>query len=116
MRSYRTLLLKYPLERLPPEAVAQLLKVQEEFRRWAEEWARSGGKAPAPEQRPLKYFAERFIHAAGVLEWLREHVIKRGSASSTPTSPSWSWGLTNRLEPQMRLSQPVAVELKNVRG
>jgi hypothetical protein len=26
MKSYRTLVLKYPLERLPPEAVAQLLK------------------------------------------------------------------------------------------
>ena len=61
MKTYRTLLLKYPLERLPPKAVAQLLKVQQEFRRWTEEWARSGGKTPAPEQRPLKYFAKEFI-------------------------------------------------------
>ena len=40
MRSYRTLLLKYPLEKLQPEAaekIAQLLKAQQEFRRWAEE-------------------------------------------------------------------------------
>ena len=81
MRSYRTLVLKYPLEKLQPEAaekVAQLLKVQQEFRRWAEEWARSGGKTPLPEQRPLKYFAKEFIHAAGALEWLREHVVKHG--------------------------------------
>jgi len=77
MRSYRTLLLKYPLEKLQPEAaekIAQLLKIQQEFRRWAEEWARSGGKAPGP----LKYFAKEFIHAAGALEWLKEQTVKRG--------------------------------------
>jgi len=81
MRSYRTLVLKYPLEKLQPETaekVAQLLKVQEEFRRWAWEWARSGGKAPLPEQRPLKYFAEKFIHAARAFDWLRSHVVKHG--------------------------------------
>jgi len=78
MKSYRTLVLKYPLERLPPETVVQLLKAQEEFRRWAKEWARSGGKTPAPEQRPLKYFAKEFLQAAKALEWLREHVIKHG--------------------------------------
>jgi len=81
MRSYRTLVLKYRVEKLQPEAaekVAQLLKAQQEFRRWAWEWARSGGKAEKPEQRPLKYFAEKFLHAAGALDWLREHVIKHG--------------------------------------
>jgi Transposase and inactivated derivatives len=80
-RAYRTLLLKYPLEKLPPETVekiAQLLKIQEEFRRWAWEWAKSGGKAEKPEQRPLKYFAKEFIHAARALEWLKDRVIKRG--------------------------------------
>jgi len=81
MRSYRTLLLKYPLEKLQPEVaekIAQLLKVQQEFRRWAWEWARSGGKVPAPEQRPLKYFAKKFIHAARAFDWLRGHVVKHG--------------------------------------
>ena len=78
MRSYRTLLLKYPLEKLQPEAVAQLLKVQEEFRRWAEEWARSGGKTPAPGQNPLKYFAEKFIYAAWALDWLKDRMIRHG--------------------------------------
>jgi len=81
MRSYRTLLLKYRIERVPPEAaekVAQLLKAQVEFRRWAEERARSGGRAPLPEQRPLKRFANEFIHAAGALSWLKDRVIKRG--------------------------------------
>jgi len=79
MKTYRTLVLKYRVEKLPPEAaekIAQLLKIQQEFRRWAEEWARSGGKTP--EQRPLKYFANEFIHAARALEWLKDRVIKRG--------------------------------------
>ena len=79
MKSYRTLVLKYRVEKLPPEAaekVAQLLKAQVEFRRWAWEWARSGGKTP--EQRPLKYFAEKFIHAARAFDWLRSHVVKHG--------------------------------------
>jgi len=31
MKAYRTLLLKYPLEKLQPEAVVQLLKAQQEF-------------------------------------------------------------------------------------
>ena len=81
MRSYRTLVLKYRVEKLQPETaekVAQLLKVQQEFRQWAEEWARSGGKAPMPEQRPLKYFAEKFIYAAGAFDWLRSRVVKHG--------------------------------------
>jgi len=74
-------LLKYPLEKLQPETaekIAQLLKIQQEFRRWAWEWARSGGKTPAPEQRPLKYFAEKFLHAASALSWLREQTVKHG--------------------------------------
>ena len=81
MKSYRTLLLKHRVEKLQPETaekVAQLLKVQQEFRRWAEEWTKSGGETPLPEQRPLKYFAEKFIHTAGALEWLKDRVIKRG--------------------------------------
>jgi len=81
MKTYRTLVLKYRVERLQPETaekVAQLLKVQQEFRQWAEEWARSGGKAPMPEQRPLKYFAEKFIYAAGAFDWLRSRVVKHG--------------------------------------
>jgi len=78
MKSYRTLVLKYRVEKLPPEAVAQLLKIQQEFRQWAWEWARSGGKTPLPEQRPLKYFAVKFIYAARAFDWLRSHVVKHG--------------------------------------
>jgi hypothetical protein len=93
-RVYRTLLLKHRVEELPSETVekiAQLLKVQQEFRRWAEEWARSGGKAPMPEQRPLKYFAKEFIHAAGALEWLKEQRLSAASSRRLYSTPSSGW-------------------------
>ena len=68
---YRTLVLKYDLLKLPPDAaekVSALLKVQEEFRRWAEGWLR--GDAEKPRQNPLKYFAKTFLHAGRALDWL----------------------------------------------
>jgi hypothetical protein len=40
---YRSLVLRYDLLRLPPEIaekISALLKVQEEFRRWANQWLR----------------------------------------------------------------------------
>ncbi len=76
MGKYRTLLLKYDV--VSPETlekVIQFLKVQKEFRKWVEEWAKNG--APLPQQNPLKYFARQFIHAAKALDWLR-------SVGSTP--------------------------------
>jgi len=69
---YRTLVLKYDLLRLPPEVAGKipaLLQVQEEFRSWTTEWAKSGGSLPLP-KRP--YFAEKFLHARKMLNWLRE--------------------------------------------
>jgi len=77
-RVYRTLLLKYPLEKLQPEAVVQMLKVQQEFHRWAEQWARSNGKTPLPREEPLRRLAVGFVQAASALGWLRERVFKRG--------------------------------------
>jgi putative transposase len=81
MEAYRALLLRYDIMRLPPEIqqrVPALLRVQEEFRKWASEWAKSGGKAPLPEENPLRYLAHKFVHAYSVSEWLREQTIKRG--------------------------------------
>jgi len=105
MKTYRTLVLKYPLEKLPPETVVQLLKIQQEFRRWAEEWARSGGKAEKPEQNPLKYFAEKFLQAARALEWLREHVIKHGFR------PPLAFNAQLRLNSERDVSRGVFVDL-----
>jgi hypothetical protein len=71
---YRALVLKYNLLRLPPEEgekIPALIRVQEEFRKWAAEWAKSGGKEPPPERNPLKYFAEEFLHAGNALDWLK---------------------------------------------
>jgi len=68
---YRTLLLKYNL--LHPEVagkVPALLKMQEEFRKWVTEWTKSKGSLPLPE-RPLKYFAQKFIYANKMLNWLK---------------------------------------------
>jgi putative transposase len=72
--------LKYDILRLPPEVQAkipELLKIQEEFRRWASEWARSNGKVPMPEENPLRYLAREFVHAYSALDWLRARVVKR---------------------------------------
>jgi putative transposase len=80
-RAYRTLVLKYDVLRLPPEVqqkIPALLKIQAEFQAWAAEWARSGGKVPMPEGSPLKYLAQKFVHAYSASEWLRERVVKRG--------------------------------------
>jgi len=74
-KTYRTLVLKYDVSKLPPEVASKipaLLKVQEEFRNWATEWAKSGGSLHPPERNPMKYFAEEFLHAGNALDWLRE--------------------------------------------
>ena len=77
--AYRTLVLKYNLLRLPPEdagKVSALLKIQEEFSRWATEWALSGGRAPPPRNNPLKYFAHRFLYASRALDWLMKKSVE----------------------------------------
>jgi putative transposase len=80
LKSYRTLVLKYDLLKLPPETtekISALLKVQEEFRRWTTEWAESGDKESPPGRNPLKYFANRFLYASRMLDWF-EGVRKNG--------------------------------------
>jgi putative transposase len=80
-RAYRALVLKYDILRLPPEAqqkAAKLLEVQQKFRAWASEWARSNGRMPLPEGNLLKYLAQKFVRAWRALEWLRGRVIKHG--------------------------------------
>ena len=66
MKVYRTLLVRRKVGEIPPEQLAQFIKVQEEFRRWATEWYKSGGKTPMPEGNPLKYFAKELKHAAKI--------------------------------------------------
>ena len=81
MRACRALLLRHGIMRLPPgmqQRVAKLLEVQQKFRAWASEWAGSDGRAP-PREMPLRYLAERFVHAWRALDWLRARAIKRGT-------------------------------------
>ena len=57
--AYRTLRIRRKVEEIPPEQLNRFVEVQQQFRRWATDWYKSGFKAPMPEQNPLKYFAEK---------------------------------------------------------
>jgi putative transposase len=110
MENYRTLVLKYNLLRLPEVAdkIPALLRVQEEFRRWADGWAKSGGSLPPPE-RPLKYFAEEFLHAAKAFDWLRE--IKKNGIEVRGTKPPLIFDAQLRLGGERDVSRGVLVDL-----
>jgi putative transposase len=111
MGKYRALVLKYNLLRLPPEVaekIPALLRVQEEFRKWAAEWAKSGGSLPPPE-RPLKYFAEEFLHAAKAFDWLRE--IKKNGIEVRGTKPPLIFDAQLRLGGERDVSRGVLIDL-----
>jgi len=107
---YRTLVLKYGLSRLQPEAekIPALLRVQEEFRRWTTAWAKSGGKAPPPKRNPLRYFAVEFLHAGNALDWLRE--IKKNGTVEKMRSPL-VFNVQLRLGNERDMSKGVLVDL-----
>jgi len=77
-KTYRALVLRYPLDTPLLEAhrekVVDLLRVQEEFRRWA---VSAGGRGELPRQNPLKYFAQKLLHAGNALDWLRKSGARR---------------------------------------
>jgi len=58
-----------------------------------------------PEQNPLKYFAEKFIHAARALDWLRVHVVKHGFR------PPLAFNTQLRLDNERDVSRGVLVDL-----
>jgi putative transposase len=108
-RAYRTLVLKYDLLRLPPEAaekVSALLKVQEEFRRWATEWLR--GEAEKPERNPLKYFVVEFLYAGKALDWL--YGVKNGTTPKR-LKPPLIFNAQLRLDKEKDFSTGVFVDL-----
>jgi len=110
-KTYRTLVLKYDVSKLPPEEAGKipaLLKVQEEFRNWATEWAKSGGSLHPPERR-LKYFAERFIHAAKALDWLKE--IKKSGIEVKKLRPPLFFDIQLRLNDEKDIGRGVLVDL-----
>jgi putative transposase len=111
-KTYRTLVLKYDLLRLPPEVaekIPALLRVQEEFRKWAAEWAKNRGKEPPPERNPLRYFAERFIHGAKSLDWLRE--IKKNGTEVRGAKPPLIFDAQLRLNNERDVSRGILADL-----
>jgi putative transposase len=110
--AYRSLVLKYDLLRLPPEIaekIPKLLEVQEEFRRWADEWAKSGGFLPPPERNPLKYFANKFFHANKMLNWLKG--LKKNGIELRGTRPPLIFDAQLRLGGERDVSRGVLIDL-----
>jgi hypothetical protein len=78
MKTYRTLVLKYDILKLPPEVAsksAELLQVQEEFRQWASRQLKNP-KTPKPVEKPLKYFAMEFLYALKFLVGVKKNGVK----------------------------------------
>ncbi|KUO84369.1 MAG: transposase [Thermoproteus sp. CIS_19] len=110
MGKYRALVLKYNLLRLPPEVaekIPALLRVQEEFRKWAAEWAKSGGSLPPPE-RPLKYFAEEFLHAGNALGLKG---LKKNGIEVRGTKPPLIFDAQLRLSKERDKSRGILVDI-----
>ncbi len=111
--AYRTLVLKYDLLRLPPEAaekIPMLLKVQEEFRKWVMEWAKSGGSLPLPERGPLKYFVTRFLYAGRALDWLRG--LKKSGVEVKKAQPPLVFDAQLRLNDEKDAGYGVFVDIQ----
>jgi putative transposase len=110
MENYRTLVLKYDLSRLPPEVAGKipaLLKMQEEFQRWAADWIR--GSASLPEHNPLRYFAKVFLHASKMLNWLRG--LKKNGIEVKKMRPPLIFDAQLRLSSERDISRGVLVDL-----
>ena len=109
---YRALVLKYNLLRLPPEAaekIPALIRVQEEFRKWAAEWAKSGGSLPPPERNPLRYFAKEFLRANKMLNWLKG--LKKNGVEVRGTRPPLIFDAQLRLGSERDVSRGVLADL-----
>jgi putative transposase len=108
---YRALVLKYDLNRLEAaEKVSALLKVQEEFRRWATEWALSGGKEPMPERIPLRHFANWFIYAGSTFDWLRG--VKKSGVEVKKMRPPLIFNVQLRLGKERDVGSGVLVDVQ----
>jgi len=108
--AYRTLVLGYDLYRPEvAERISALLKIHEEFCRWATEWVRSGGREPPPKQNPLKYFAEKYIHAGRALDWLRG--IKKSNIKTEKARPPLIFNAQLRVENERDVGNGVLVDL-----
>ncbi len=111
MGKYRTLVLRYDLLRLPPEAagkISALLKVQEEFRKWAIEWALRGDSLPLPDN-PLKYFAQKFLYVNKTLDWFKG--LKKNGIWVKKMRPPLVFDAQLRLKSERDISRGVFIDL-----
>jgi putative transposase len=110
--AYRSLVLKYDLLRLPPEIaekIPKLLKVQEEFRRWATEWAKSRGPLSPPEHNPLGYFVKEFLHAGKTLDWFEG--LKKSGVEVKKMRPPLIFDAQLRLSKERDIGRGVFVDV-----
>jgi putative transposase len=108
--TYRTLVLKYDISKFPPEVaskIPELLQVQEEFRRWANQWLKNP-KTPKPIENPLKYFAVEFLYA-GALEWLVG--VRKNCVEVQRIKPPLVFNAQLRLNNEKDISRGVFVDL-----
>jgi putative transposase len=106
--AYRTLVLKYDTSKLPPEVaskIPELLRVQEEFRQWANQWLKNP-KTPKPVENPLKYFAVEFLYA---LKWLVG--VKKSGVEVRRARPPLVFNAQLRLDGERDISYGVFVDL-----
>jgi putative transposase len=109
--AYRTLVLRYDLPPLPPEVasrIPELLRVQEEFRRWVGRWLEDP-KAPRPERGPLKHFVRMFLHAGGATDWLVG--VRRSGVEVRRARPPLIFNAQLRLEGEKDVGCGVFVDL-----
>ncbi|MFP3200182.1 MAG: zinc ribbon domain-containing protein [Thermoproteus sp.] len=109
---YRTLVLKYDLLRLPPEVagkVPALLRVQEEFRKWATEWTKSGRSLPLPERNPLKYLAKKFLYVTRFLDLLKG--MEKNGVEVRGMKPPLVFDAQLRLDDERDIGMGVFVDL-----
>ena len=107
--AYRTLLLKFSLLDVD-EKVSALLKVQEEFRRWATRWALDKNM-PLPEHKPLKYFATWFIYGGGMLDWLKN--LRKNGVKVKKMRPPLVFNAQLRLGKERDVGNGVLVDVAN---
>ena len=111
MGNYRTLVLKYSILQFPPEVAGKipaLLEIQEQFRRWANQWLKDKN-APKPERNPLKYFAVEFINAGNALEWLIG--IRKNGMDVRKVRPPLIFNTQLKLNNEKDVSRGVFVDL-----
>jgi len=110
--AYRTLVLRYNLLQLEPdvaEKISALIKIQEVFRQWADEWGRSGGRLPLPERGPLRRFAKQFLYGGRALSWLRG--LKNSGLEVRKMRPPLFFDVQLRLEKEHDIASGVFVDL-----